>query len=108
MLPSPRKGAQTVKKVLQMAKVIRRLQDSHRIDRLCRLGGEFSVVKFYFTEENIHQPSSKKCLQHFFETLRGRHALYSSSFDTPCSLAQRITAPATAGATRLSKAPGMI
>ena len=69
MLPSPRKGAQTVKKVLQMAKVIRRLQDSHRIDRLCRLGGEFSVVKCNFTEENIHQPSSKKCLQHFFDTL---------------------------------------
>ena len=61
--------AQTVKKVLQMAKVIRRLQDSHRIDRLCRLGGEFSVVKCNFTEENIHQPSSKKCLQHFFDTL---------------------------------------
>jgi len=80
-----------------MAKVIRRLQDSHRIDRLCRLGGEFSVVKCNFTEENIHQPSSKKCLQHFFDTLTN-HAFHGSFFlySPSASWSERITETSSA------------
>jgi len=48
--------------------------------RLCRSGGEFSVVKCYFTEENIHHPFSKKRLQHFFDTLYGASAPFSFVF----------------------------
>ena len=42
---------QTVKKVKHSVTVTRRLQDAHRIDRLCRSGGEFSVAKCNFAME---------------------------------------------------------
>ncbi len=84
-----RRMPQTVKIVFHIATVIRRLQDSHRIHRLCRSGGEFSVAKCNFAQENIHQPFSKKCLQHFFDTLE--HPAYSpDAFFDPLFLLQRL------------------
>jgi len=71
-------GAQTISKIVQIACPICRLQGCNRIDRLCRLGEEFSAAKCNFAEENIHQLFSKKFFQHFFDTLARADALSGS------------------------------